>query len=135
MTKVSRRSFVNTVGATATWETTGGDVTLIHKLGPDCGLAQVLIDGQPAAQAEFDTCAPTVEWNHRRVLATNPFIPELACLSDFRCFQVDLGILRLGALAQVINTARADVQVFFPRHFREFAAHEKMVRGNLGGTR
>ncbi len=44
-------------------------MTLIHKVGPDCGLAHVLIDGQPATQAEFDTYAPTVEWNYRRVLA------------------------------------------------------------------
>jgi predicted GH43/DUF377 family glycosyl hydrolase len=63
--------YANTAGATATRETTGSTVTLIHKLGPDCGIARVLIDGQPAAQAEFDTYAPTVEWNHRRVLATN----------------------------------------------------------------
>jgi hypothetical protein len=44
---------------------------LIHKAGPDCGRARVLIDGQPASQPEFDTYAPTVEWNHRRVLARN----------------------------------------------------------------
>jgi hypothetical protein len=61
----------NTAGATATWETISGDMILIHKMGPDCGFAQVLIDGQPAAHAEFDTYAPIVEWNHRRVLATN----------------------------------------------------------------
>jgi len=63
--------YANTAGATATWETHGSDVTLIHKTGPDCGLVRVLIDGQPATQAGFDTYAPTVEWNHRRVLATN----------------------------------------------------------------
>jgi hypothetical protein len=40
-------------------------------VGPDGGLARVLIDGQPAAQAEFDTYAATVAWNHQRVLATN----------------------------------------------------------------
>lgn len=63
--------FANRAGATAAWETTGGDVILIHKRGPDCGIAQVLIDGQPAGQAEFDTYAPMVEWNHRRTLATH----------------------------------------------------------------
>ena len=63
--------FANAADATASWESTGGDVTLIHKVGPDCGFAQVLIDGQPAAQAEFDTYAPRVKWNHRRVLAKN----------------------------------------------------------------
>ncbi len=63
--------YANTDGATAAWETAGGDVVLIHKAAPDCGLARVLIDGQPAALAEFDTYAAIVEWNRRRVLATN----------------------------------------------------------------
>jgi len=63
--------YANTAGATATWEAAGGNVALIHKAGPDCGFARVLIDGQPAAQAEFDTYAATVEWHQRRVLATN----------------------------------------------------------------
>lgn len=63
--------YANRAGATATWETHGGDVTILHKVGPDGGLARVLIDGQPAVPPEFDSYAPTVEWHHRRVLATN----------------------------------------------------------------
>jgi hypothetical protein len=45
-------------------------MTLIHKVGPDCGLTQALVNGQPAATAQFDTYWPTVEWNHRTVLTT-----------------------------------------------------------------
>ena len=45
--------------------------TLIHKIGPDCGIALVLIDGEPAPTAQIDTYSGTVEWNQRTVLATN----------------------------------------------------------------
>jgi hypothetical protein len=49
-------------------------VTLIHKVGPDCGIARVLIDGEPAAEGLLDTYGPTVEWNHESTLARN--LPE-----------------------------------------------------------
>lgn len=55
----------------ATFEFNGNTVTLIHKVGPDCGIAQALIDGKPAAPVEFDTYSPTVQWNHHTVVATN----------------------------------------------------------------
>ncbi len=56
--------------STATFEFTGACVTLIHKAGPDCGIAEVLIDGQPAKLREFDTYARDVDWNHRTTLAS-----------------------------------------------------------------
>jgi beta-1,2-mannobiose phosphorylase / 1,2-beta-oligomannan phosphorylase len=63
--------YANRAGTTASWETQGETVTLIHKIGPDCGVARVLIDGQPANAPQLDTYSPTVEWNRRTVLATN----------------------------------------------------------------
>lgn len=56
--------------STATFEFTGNCVTLIHKTGPDCGIAEVMIDGQPAKLSEFDTYARDVDWNHRTTLAS-----------------------------------------------------------------
>ena len=47
----------------------GTTLTLIHKVGPDCGLAEVLIDGQPAKVPEIDSYAPQVEWNQHTTLA------------------------------------------------------------------
>jgi hypothetical protein len=41
-----RLHYANEAGAAATWECQGGAVTLIHKTGPDCGIALVLIDGE-----------------------------------------------------------------------------------------
>ena len=66
-----RLHFASQSGATATWEANGGQVTLIHKIGPDCGIAFALIDGEPAPQAHLDSYSPTVEWNRRIVIATN----------------------------------------------------------------
>ncbi len=57
--------------STATCTFQGKTVDLIHKVGPDCGIAQIAIDGQPAARAELDTYSPTVEWNRRTRLASN----------------------------------------------------------------
>ena len=59
---------------TATFPFTGPSVTLVHKVGPDCGIVRVLLDGQPAARPEVDTFSPAVEWNHRTVLAAD--LPE-----------------------------------------------------------
>jgi hypothetical protein len=67
----SRLHYARAAGATATWELDGGTVTLVHKVGPDCGIARVMVDGQPAPVPELDTYSPGVEWNRRTVLATN----------------------------------------------------------------
>lgn len=56
--------------STVTWEFSGSDVTLIHKVGPDCGIAEILIDGQPAKVRELETYGREVQWNHRTVLAS-----------------------------------------------------------------
>ncbi len=46
----------------------GTELTLIHKIGPDCGVAQISIDGTPLAEP-LDTYSATVDWNRRTVLA------------------------------------------------------------------
>jgi hypothetical protein len=58
-----RLHYARQAGATATWEIQGGTVTLVHKRGPDCGCALVLIDGEPASSPVLDTYAPEVDWN------------------------------------------------------------------------
>ena len=47
-----RLHYAQQAGATATWETKGSSVALLHKVGPDCGLALALIAGQPASKAK-----------------------------------------------------------------------------------
>ena len=67
----------NTAGGSATIEFDGPRITLVHKVGPDCGIAEIRVDGQspPAggngplpANADgrvlLDTFDPQVEWNH-----------------------------------------------------------------------
>lgn len=66
-----RLHYSNTAGTTASWETRGSTVTLVHKIGPDCGQARILIDGNPAPKAEIDTYSPAVEWNWHTVIGTN----------------------------------------------------------------
>lgn len=68
--------------AEITFEGTG--VQLVYKVGPDCGLAQLLLDGQPASKAHggelpadatgaavLDTYGAAVDWNHRVLVARN----------------------------------------------------------------
>lgn len=62
-----RLHYAREQGATASWYCGAGSVVLIHKAGPDCGIARVFIDGRPAPA--LDTYSPTVEWNRRTVLA------------------------------------------------------------------
>ncbi len=57
--------------STATWTFEGTAVDLIHKVGPDCGIARITVDGQPATLAELDTYSPDVEWNRRTRVASN----------------------------------------------------------------
>lgn len=57
--------------SSASFEFSGDRVTCIHKVGPDCGVAEVLIDGQPAHVSEIDTYAPQVDWNQRTKLAVD----------------------------------------------------------------
>jgi hypothetical protein len=72
----------NRAGGTAEIAFEGTGITLIHKVGPDCGMAQLRLDGNPATKthggaiqadsgsaALLDTYADRVEWNHRTLAA------------------------------------------------------------------
>jgi hypothetical protein len=64
------RLFYSTSEAdSATWDGAGGSAFLIHKAGPDCGIASIWIDGRPAPRPEVDTYSAQVDWNHRTRLA------------------------------------------------------------------
>lgn len=76
-----RLHYARQAGATAVWETQGTCVTLIHKVGPDCGRVLVFIDGRPALTPCLDTYAADVEWNHVTQLAVDlPPGPHVATL-------------------------------------------------------
>jgi hypothetical protein len=61
----------STSGATATIQDTGTEAFIIHKAGPDCGILQVVVDGNAATMKEVDTYAPAVLWNMKTVVISN----------------------------------------------------------------
>ena len=74
----------NQAGGRADIPFEGTGVYLVYKVGPDCGLAQVLVDDKPAVKAHggelgadatgaavLDTYGSAVDWNHRVLVARN----------------------------------------------------------------
>ncbi len=61
--------YANASGSTVELTCTGTEIELLYKMGPDCGIARITIDGRPAAPAELDTYGPTVNWNAQHRLA------------------------------------------------------------------
>ena len=61
--------YANASGSTVELVFTGTEIDLLYKMGPDCGIARISIDGQPAPTAELDTYGPTVNWNSQHRLA------------------------------------------------------------------
>ncbi len=61
----------STANATATIQDTGTEAFIIHKMGPDCGILQAVVDGNTASMKEIDTYAPLVLWNKKTVIASN----------------------------------------------------------------
>jgi hypothetical protein len=60
--------YANRAGCTASWTVRGKRALyLVHKVGPDCGIAEVLINGDIAK--EIDTYSRTVDWNRTTLLA------------------------------------------------------------------
>jgi hypothetical protein len=71
-----RLRYANAAGERADLRFFGTAISLVHKRGPDCGIARILVDGKPAVpplgevradpdgEATVDTYAPDVEWNH-----------------------------------------------------------------------
>jgi hypothetical protein len=67
----SRLFYAKEAGRRVRFTAKGSTITLIHKVGPDCGIARILIDGKPGPLADLDTYSETVDWNRRTVLAGN----------------------------------------------------------------
>jgi hypothetical protein len=65
----SHLDYANAAGAEAEWTGSGSSVTLVHKVGPDCGIADIFIDGAPATQPQLDTYAAVVDYNCKSVIA------------------------------------------------------------------
>jgi hypothetical protein len=64
----------NRAGCTVEITLQGSEIALIHKIGPDCGIAEITIDGAPAPLApQIDTYGRYVNWN-----AVTPLAKELA---------------------------------------------------------
>lgn len=65
--------YANRAGCTAQLTFEGTGVTLLHKTGPDCGIAEVTIDGTAATlAARIDMYSADVQWN-----AATPMAQEL----------------------------------------------------------
>jgi hypothetical protein len=66
--------YANRAGCTVEMAFQGREIALIHKIGPDCGVAEITIDGAPAPLApRIDTYGRDVHWN-----AVTPLAKELA---------------------------------------------------------
>ena len=63
--------YANQAGCTAELSFDGTELWLIHKVGPDCGIAEIEIDGQAVAVSQLDTYSAHVDWNRCTVLAKN----------------------------------------------------------------
>lgn len=61
--------YANEAGNKAEFTFTGTNVYLVYKVGPDCGIAKVFIDGKAAKTSQIDTYCSQVEWNHQCLLA------------------------------------------------------------------
>ncbi len=67
--KGNRLFYANEAGKTVRTTVTGSQIVLIHKVGPDCGMASVVVDGKLIARGDLDTYSATVDWNHRTTVA------------------------------------------------------------------
>jgi beta-1,2-mannobiose phosphorylase / 1,2-beta-oligomannan phosphorylase len=66
--------YANRAGCTAEVTFEGTGIHLMHKVGPDCGIADILIDQQPAPLApQIDTYRASVRWD-----ASTPLAEDLA---------------------------------------------------------
>ena len=63
--------YANQAGCTARLTFVGTSVHMLHKIGADCGLAEIHVDGRPVAVSPLDTYSADVDWNRRTLLAEN----------------------------------------------------------------
>jgi hypothetical protein len=61
----------STVNATATINDTGTEAFVIHRTGPQCGIFQVVVDGDQATMKEIDAYSAEELWNRKTVVASN----------------------------------------------------------------
>jgi hypothetical protein len=61
--------FAKEAGSSSEIEFVGTRIDLLHKEGPDCGIARTIIDGKPTARPELDTYSSDVRWNARSAIA------------------------------------------------------------------
>lgn len=61
----------NTANATATIKDTGTEAFIVYRAGPQNGILQAVVDGDPATTKEIDTYAPAELWNKKTVVASN----------------------------------------------------------------
>lgn len=61
--------YANTAGSEAERKFAGTQIDLVHKVGPDCGIAEVTLDGKTVK--EIDTYGPKVDWNRATVLVSD----------------------------------------------------------------
>jgi hypothetical protein len=61
----------STANSTATIQDTGTEAFIIHKMGPDCGILQAVVDGNQSTMKEIDTYTPLALWNKKTVIASN----------------------------------------------------------------
>jgi len=54
----------------------GKELYLVHKMGPDCGMAKIIIDGNSSNVSEIDTYSPDVDWNHETLIAKDLSLDE-----------------------------------------------------------
>lgn len=64
-----RLFYANEAGCSVTATVTGTRIVVTHKVGPDCGIAAVRVDGRPAAVDGLDTYGATVDWNRETTVA------------------------------------------------------------------
>ena len=61
----------STANATASITMTGTEAFVVHKIGPDCGIMDVVVDGRAASMKEIDTYQASAVWNKKTVIASN----------------------------------------------------------------
>jgi len=62
--------YANQEGCEAELNFSGTKVFLVHKTGPDCGIAEIFVDGKESQlQPQIDTYSADVDWNHKTLVA------------------------------------------------------------------
>ncbi|MGL4941584.1 MAG: hypothetical protein ACRC46_00145 [Thermoguttaceae bacterium] len=63
--------YANQQGSTLTLEFEGTGIVLFHKIGPDCGFAEIEIDERKSNVSPLNTWSSQVDWSRRALIAEN----------------------------------------------------------------